>query len=97
MQYVAIEDWKTKLVGFSCDGMSANIAEGGMKGFLKKEVPWIAMFWCLAHRLELSIKDALNPTFFSMINDVLMRMYYVYHKSPKKCRDLEHIIVELKS
>ena len=31
MQYVAIEDWKTKLVGFGCDGVSANIAEGGMK------------------------------------------------------------------
>ena len=32
-----------------------------------------------------------------MISDVLMRMYYMYHKSPKKCGDLEDIIVELKS
>ena len=58
MQYMAIEDWKTKLVGFGCYGTSANIAEGGLRGFLKKEVPWIAIFWCLAHWLELSIKDA---------------------------------------
>ena len=62
-EYVAIEDWKMKLVRFGCHGTGANIAEGGLKEFLKKEVPCIAMFWCLAHRLELSIKHALNPTF----------------------------------
>ena len=59
MQYVEIDDWKTKMVGFGYDGASANIAEGGLKGIFTREVPWIFMFWCLAHRLELSVKDAL--------------------------------------
>ena len=97
MQYMEIDDWKTKMIGFGCDGASANIAEGGLKGILTREVPWIFMFWCLAHRLELAVKDALQSTFFSTIDDVLLRMYYIYNKSPKKCRQLEDIIVELKS
>lgn len=53
MQYMKVDDWKTKMVGFGCDGATANIAEGGLKGILTQEVPWILMFWCLAHRLEL--------------------------------------------
>ena len=97
MQYVEIDDWKTKMIGFGCDGASANIAEGGLKGILTREVPWIFMFWCLAHRLELSVKDALQSTFFGTIDDALLRLYYIYNKSPKKCRQLEDIIFELKS
>ena len=79
-----VDDWQQKLVGFSCDGASANIAEGGLKGHLQREVPWIAMFWCLAHRLELSIKDALKSTFFSSIDEFLMCLYYLYNKSPHR-------------
>ena len=32
-------------------------------------IPWIVIFWCLAHRLELSLKDALGQacTFFSKL------------------------------
>ena len=61
------------------------------------EVPWMYMFWCLAYHLELSVKDALKSIFFSTIDDLLLRMYYMYNKSPKKCRELEDIIVEFKS
>ena len=97
MQYMDIDNWKTKMIGFGCDGASANIAEGGLRGILTREVPWIFMFWCLAHRLELSVKDALQSTFFGTIDDVLLRLYYIYNKSPKKCHQLQDIITELKS
>ena len=30
-----LEDWKTKIIGFGCDGASANMAEGGLKGLLR--------------------------------------------------------------
>ena len=43
------------------------------------------------------MKDALQSTFFSTIDDVLLHLYYLYNKSPKKCRQLEDVIVELKS
>ena len=49
----------------------------------------------LAHRLELAIKDALTHTSFDLIDEMLLRLYYIYEKSPKKCRQLEEIIVDL--
>ena len=49
---------------------------------------WIYMFCYLAYRLELSMKDALKSTFFSTIDDLLLCMYYMYNKSPKKYREL---------
>ena len=96
MEFVGIVDWELKLIGFGCDGTNVNIAAEGLTGFLEKSVPWIVVFWCLAHRLELSLKDALASTFFSTVDDMLMRIYYLYEKSPKKCVELEEIVEELK-
>ena len=87
----------TKMIGFGCDGASANMAEGGLNGLLKNEFPWIFVFWCLGHRLELSVKDALKSTFFSTIDDLLLRLHFIYEKSPKKCRVLKDIMEELKA
>ena len=55
------------------------------------------MFWCLAHRLELSLKDALKDTFSSSIDEMFLRVYYLYEKSPKKCRELDEVVAELKT
>ena len=52
--------------------------------------------WCLAHRLELAIKDALKGTLFDAVDDMLLRIYYIYEKSPKRCREIESIISDLK-
>ena len=30
---------------------------------MKEEIPWIAFVWCMAHRLELAIQDALKDAF----------------------------------
>ena len=49
----------------------------------------------MAHRLELSVKDALKGTSFDLIDDMLLRLYYIYEKSPKKCRELEEVIKDL--
>ena len=85
-----------KLAGIGTDGASSNVAAGGLKSLVENELPW--MFWmrCLAHRLELSVKDALKGTFFDQIDEMLLRLYYIYEKSPKKCRELEDVIVELR-
>ena len=53
-------------------------------------------FWCLAHRLELSLKDALKSTFFTAIDELLLQVYFMYKQSPKKCSELETIEDELK-
>ena len=42
------------------------------------------------------MKDALSGTLFSSIDNMLMRLYYLYNKSPKKCRELEDVVDQLK-
>ena len=87
-----------KLVGFGCDGASVNMGDKrGLRGLLQKDRPWIATVWCLAHRLELSLKDAFRGTLFSEIEDFLMRVYYIYSKAPKKCHELDGVVAELGS
>ena len=89
-------NWEDKLIGFGCDGTSVNIAGGRLRGYLEQSVPWVVVFWCLAHRLELSLKDALGAALFSSIDEML-RVYYVCEKSQKKCCDLEDVVIELKA
>ena len=97
IQFVGLsDDWKMKLIGFGCDGISVNIAERGLKMYLQDVVPWIEVFWCLAHRLELALKDALKGTLFKSVDEMLLQVYYLYEKSPKKCRELETVVEELK-
>jgi hypothetical protein len=47
--------------------------------------------WCVAHRLELAVKDALTGTIFDDLDDVLLRLYYLYENSPKKLRQLREL------
>lgn len=59
LEYMGVVGWENKLIGFGCDGTNANIGKhSGLKAHLKEAVPWVVVFWCLAHRLELSLKDA---------------------------------------
>ncbi|KAL5497336.1 hypothetical protein EMCRGX_G013797 [Ephydatia muelleri] len=56
----------------------------------------MASRWCLAHRLELAIKDALKGSSFDDVDEMLLRLYYLYQKNPKKCHQLEEIIVQVR-
>lgn len=42
------------------------------------------------------MKDALKSTYFSTIDDVLMRLYYLYENSAKKCRELDDVVDSLR-
>ena len=95
IQEVSAEQCK-KLVGVGTDGASANIAAHGLKGLVERRLPWVFWMWCMAHRLELSVKDALKGTAFDAIDEFLLRLYYLYEKSPKKCRELEDLIADLR-
>ena len=46
---------------------------------LQTAAPWIEVFWCMAHRLELSPKDALNNTPLKDIDEMLMGVYKKNH------------------
>ena len=96
MEYMGITDWEKRMIGLGCDGCNANMGERGLRGLLQQSIPWVVVFWCLAHRLELSLKDALKSTFFSTVDELLMQVYYVYKKSPTKCKELLEVVNELK-
>ena len=97
LAFLGIEDWRTKLVAFGCDGTSVNIAPGGLRGHLEESVPWVVVFWCFAHRVELALKDAFKDTLWTTVDEMLLKVYYLYEKSPKKCRELEEVVSELKA
>ena len=88
-------DQTCKLIDLECDGASENLGARALKGLVKEERPWIVVVWCFAHRLELAIKDALKNTFFSTINERMLRLYYIYRKAAKKCREFKDLIAEL--
>ena len=81
---ITLLEWKNKLIGIGCDGTNANMGSaGGLKSYLQEDILWLMVSWCLAHRLQLSVKDALKGTFFKEIDELLLQVYYVYKKSPK--------------
>ena len=72
-----------KLVGFGSDGASVNAGKKGVKSLIQHENSWITIGWCIAHRLELARKDSLKGTDFDNINDLILKMYYLYKCSQK--------------
>ena len=52
---------------------------------------WLVFGWCMAHKLELEIQDAMKGTYFNQVDEMLLRIYYLYKRSPKKLRELAEI------
>ena len=67
-----------------------------MKGKLQHALPWLFWSWCFAHCLELACKNSLCTQLFKDIEDMLLKLYYVYKKSPKKYRELNDIVGDLR-
>ena len=88
---------KPILVGGGTDGASVNISQhNGIKARLLESIPWIFWSWCYAHRLELSLRDGLSSQLFRSIEEMLLRLYYLYEKSAKKIRQLKEVVEDLK-
>ena len=94
---LGVTEFKSKLVGFGADGASVNRGnKEGVIAMLREEMLWIIFNWCLSHRLELAVKEALAGTMFDVIDEMLLRIYYLYEKSPKKLSELFSLKEELK-
>ena len=63
---------------------------------MQSTLPWLYWAWCYSHRLELACKDALTSPLFAEINEMLLRLYYLYKKSLKKSQELSAIVEDLK-
>ena len=70
---------------------SIGLTEDGVISILQRKLPWVVYLWCVAHWLELALKDALQGTIFDAIDEVLLRLYYLYENSPKKLRQLRDL------
>ena len=82
----------SKLVGFGADGASVNSGDkNGVKALLQQKSPWLIFQWCVAHRLELALKDALQPTWFKQVDQMLTKLHSFYNKSPKKLYELKSL------
>lgn len=50
----------------------------GLRGQMQQALPFLFWSWCYAHRLELACRDAFISSLFSLINEMLLRLYYIY-------------------
>lgn len=84
------------LVEGGTDGASVNVAQHcGMRDKLQAALPWVMWSWCYAHRLELACKNTLTSALFKDIEELLLRLYLLYERFPKKRRDLVAMIDDL--
>jgi hypothetical protein len=88
---------KPTLIGGGTDGASVNIGQHkSIKEKFQRALLWMFWSWCFAHRLELLSKNALSSGLFKSVEEMLLRLYYLYEKSPKKTRELAAIVEDLK-
>ena len=81
-----------KLVGFGSVGASVNREDKDeIKTIIQRENEWLSYGWYVAHRLELALKDALKGTAIDDTDGLLLRLYYLYKKFPKKLRQMKQL------
>ena len=63
-----------------------------MAALLKEDVPHMVEIYCVAHRLELGILDAMKDEKQLMdVNETLQGLYKQYHYSTKALRELREV------
>ncbi|KAK6191936.1 hypothetical protein SNE40_003508 [Patella caerulea] len=91
---LGVPNYKQKLIGFCSDG--ANVMMGQRRGvisLLKEEADadYIVSVWCLAHRLELAVKDAFSNSYMNNIIECLQNVYHFYQGSAKRNKEATDI------
>ena len=87
---IGITNFGSRLHGLNVDGASVNTGiHNGLGALIKNELaPWLTVIHCFSHRLELAVKDSFKNSFFYEIDTMLLKLYYLYKKSPKRLREL---------
>jgi hypothetical protein len=82
-----------QMIGFGSDGASCMIGEfKGVATLLKKKNPILKTVHCMAHRLELAVKNAVDSVnSISYFRDVVDCIYKVYSVSPKNQSELDKV------
>ena len=78
--------------GFGANGTTVNRSDkNGVKQLLQEHVEWLVFGWCMSHRLELALKDALQKTVFKEVDEIVLNLYLLYQKAPQKLRQLKEL------
>ena len=88
-----LENWKSQTVDFGSDGASVYVGRlNGVVAKLRVEIPWLLGVHCIAHRLELSVLDALkDEEQLNNVQEMLQGLYKHYQYSPKALRELKEL------
>lgn len=81
-----------RIVFFESDGTAVNSGlRAGVISFLQQRYGrHIKFFWCLSHRLELALKDALKND-MQEVETAMRDLYYFYQNSEKGLRELRSL------
>jgi len=82
---------KDHLISITTDGASVITGvDNGVSTQLKRDYPEVKAILCVAYKLELSAKDALNTvTSTNHFEIFITKLYTLYHQSHKNQRELE--------
>ncbi|XP_052806605.1 zinc finger protein 862-like [Mya arenaria] len=89
-----LQNYKQKTVGFCSDGASVMMgARRGVIQLMREEgnAEWILPVWCMAHRLELAVKDCFKSTYMDNVIELLESIYYFYKGSAKRFKEAKDI------
>ena len=88
---VGVETCLDKIVFLVSDGVAVSTRlKNGLIKLIRDDRPWVGFVWCLAHRLELGIKDALSD-WIKPVEGNLQYLYYMYEKFSKKPVELKEL------
>ena len=82
------------LIGGGSDG--ASVIHNSFKTHLQSMYPWLFWAWCFSNCLELACKDACTSSLFSVISEMVLQLFFLYHKSSKESWELVSIADNLK-
>jgi len=84
---------RKQFIGFCSDGASCMIGQyRGVASLLKAKFPLVKSFHCMAHRLELAVKNAVDDVnAISHFRSFVDALYKVYSMSPKNQRELSEV------
>ena len=92
--YISITTLHTQLASLNINGTAINTGiHSGLEVKFKEADLWISSVHCFNHRLELAVKDTSTILFLRLkikdIDTMLLKLYYLYCKSPKRLRELK--------
>ena len=76
------------LVGGGTDGAAVNVAESGGLRSTKTSISLDLLVMVLCSSPRAYLQGCFFQSTFSAIEDLLLRLYYLYERSPKKSSDL---------